>query len=53
MMTRLLSAPPNYYANIQNDDDYMNVDGVNVQRIKCDLAHVHLSTVLSMKDDNN
>jgi len=37
------------------DISYMNVNKVDVQRIKCDLAHVHLPIVLSMDktDESN
>lgn len=48
-------------SKLENDDDknipeskpfssYMHVNGVHVERIKCDLAHVHLPTVLSMEE---
>ncbi len=32
---------------------YMDVNKVEVQRIKCDLAHVHLPSVLAMENDNH
>ena len=32
---------------------YMDVNNVDIQRIKCDLANVHLPTVLSMSPDGN
>lgn len=40
--------------NTQNESSqsYMNVNKVNVERIKCDLSHVHIPTVLSMNGND-